>query len=239
MENTTQTNKIFRISDIQSIYLAITAIFLLTGFIYNYIYFSFFNIEVERYFTIQDYLASSLEKVYLIIITIPFAFISSHIARYFVLEKQKLLHHRILTAIISLIPVVTFVTGLILIQQYRQPLGYYLLSFAIFAGCDYLLFKIIFKGNRGSYLQYFYFNTFIFYLLIIVSTAVYERDLALYGPLHSFKRNHFHFTRDFNINQDSCIVLESNDNFFFFYDKQLKKTYIIPKDGISYIETHR
>lgn len=235
----TKMNKIFRIGDIQSIYFAIMAIFLLTGFIYNYTYFRFFNIEVEQYFTIQDYLASSLEKIYLIIIAIPFAFMSSYIARYFVLEKQKLLHHRILTSIISCVPVVTLVMGVIMIQRYNQPLGYYLLSFAIFAGCDYLLFKIIFKGDHGSYSLYFYFNTFIFYLLIIISTAVYERDSALNEPEHGFKKYHAHFTRDFNINQDTCVVLESNDNFFFFYDKQLDKTYVIPRDGICYIETYR
>ncbi len=83
MENMTKINKIFRLSHIQSIYFAILAIFLLTGFIYNYVYFKFFNIDVEHYFTIQDYLASSLEKLYLIVIAIPFAFISSYIARYF------------------------------------------------------------------------------------------------------------------------------------------------------------
>ena len=238
MVNTVKANRLIQISDIQSIYLAITAIFLLTGFVYNYVYFRFFNIEVERYFTIQDYLASSLEKVYLIIVAIPFAFVSSNIARYFVLEKKKTIHHRILTFLVSCGPMVIFATGIIMLNN-SHPMGYYLLSFSIFAGCDYLLYKMIFKGDHGSYFLYFYFNTFFFYLLIIISTATYQRDLAMSQPLHNLTKNHYHFARDFNINQDTCIVLESNDNFFFFYDKQLNKTYIIPKDGISYIETFK
>ncbi len=131
------------------------------------------------------------------------------------------------------------VMGVIMIQRFNQPLGYYLLSFAIFAGCDYLLFKIIFKDDNGSYSLYFYFNTFIFYLLIIISTAVYERDSALNKPMHDFKKHRIHFTRNINIDQDSSVILESTDLYFFLYDKNLDKTYVIPKDGISYIEAYR
>ncbi|MGA7828692.1 MAG: hypothetical protein WCA04_13580 [Geobacteraceae bacterium] len=113
------------------------------------------------------------------------------------------------------------------------------MSFAIFAGCDFILFKIIFKSDHGSYPIYFYLNIFIFYMLIIISTAVFERNTALNEPLHSLKKYRVHFTREFHINQKTCVVLEATDLYFLFYDKQLDKVYVIPKDGISYIETTR
>jgi hypothetical protein len=239
LEKEPKKDNTFKVGDFQNIYFALLAIFLLTGFIYNYVFFRFFDIDVEQFFTIQDYLASSIEKLYLIIVAIPFAIISSYIAKYFVTKRHDNLHRRILTYVITISPVITMIIAIVMIYNFNNPIGYYLLSFAIFTGCDYLLYKIIFKGDHGSYTIYFYLNTFIFYLLIIISTAVIERDSALNEPLHSLQKYRVHFTREFNINQNTCVVLAATDLYFLFYDKQLDKVYVIPKDGISYIETTR
>jgi hypothetical protein len=228
-----------RISDLQVFYLAIAAIFIFTGFIYNYFFFRLFHIKVEQFFTLQDYLNSSIEKVYLIIIALLFAMISSYLARYIMREKQKFRHHRYVVMLLYCIPVAIFITGMIMLIHYNRPSGYYLMSFAIYASGDFILFKIIFKGNHDSYSRYFYFTVFIFYVLLIISTVTYDRDYALHEPMHSLKNYRVHFVRDVNINPDNCIILEANSSYFFFYDESLNKAYVIPKDGISYIETNR
>jgi hypothetical protein len=80
---------------------------------------------------------------------------------------------------------------------------------------------------------------FIFYVLLIISTVIYDRHSVLYEPMYRLQNYQVHFVKDVNVNPDNCIILEANDNFFFFYDKSLDKAYVIPKDGISYIETTR
>ncbi len=91
--------------------------------------------------TLQDYLNSSIEKVYLIVIALLFATISSYLARRIMREKQKFRHRRLVRNVI--------------------------------------------------------------------------------------------------INTENCIILETNSSYFFFYDESLSKAYVIPKDGISYIEANR
>ncbi len=228
-----------KISDLQVFYLAVAAIFIFTGFIYNFFFFRLFHIKVEQFFTLQDYLNSSIEKVYLLIIALLFAMISSYLARYIMREKQKFRHHRYVVILLYCIPVAIFITGMIMLIQYNRPSGYYLMSFAIYASGDFVLFKIIFKGNHDSYSRYFYFTVFIFYILLIMSTVIHDRDAALHEPMHSLKNYRVHFVRDVNINPDNCIILEANSSYFFFYDESLSKAYVIPKDGISYIETNR
>ncbi len=235
----TKTAISFKVGDLQVFYLYITAIFILTGFVYNFFFFRFFGIRVENFFTLQDYLASSIEKIYLIIISIIFATISSHVARYIIRARKQLLAHRILTALLYSIPVLLAAGGMLLLLRYQAPSGYFLLSFAIFIAGDFFLFRIVFRGNHESYSRYFYFTVLIFYLLLIFSVVVYDRDTVLTEPMRSLSHYKVHFTRDIKVNEKDCIVLESNSNFFFFYDKKLNRAYVVPKDGISYIETSR
>jgi len=238
-DDRTKMRRMLKISDLQVFYLAIAAIFIFTGFIYNFFFFRLFNIKVEQFFTLQDYLSSSIEKVYLIIIAILFAMISSYVARYIMQEKQKIQHHRLVAVFLYCIPVVMFTAGMLMLIKYKEPSGYFLLSFAMYAGGDYVLFKKIFKGNHDSYSRYFYLTGFILYVLLIASTVVYNRDSVLHEPRHSLKNYQVHFVRDVSINPDNCIILEANSNYFFFYNESLNKAYVIPKDDISYIETNR
>ncbi len=227
----------FKLPDLHVLYLYLTAIFVLTGFVYNFLFFRFFGIRVENFFTLQDYLASSIEKIYLIIISILFATISSYIARYIIHEQKKLLSHWIIASLLYCIPVIMTTGGIIMLVDYKEPFGYFLLSFAIFIVGDFFLFKIVFRGDHDSYSRYFSFTVLVFYLLLILSVVVYDRDTVLTEPMHSLTHYKVHFTRSIKINESDCIVLEANSNFFFFYDKKLNRAYVVPKDGISYIET--
>jgi hypothetical protein len=232
-----KATKSLKLHDLQVFYLYVTAIFILTGFVYNFLFFRFFGIRVENFFTLQDYLASSIEKIYLIIISILFATISSHVARYIIREQNKFLSHRIIAALLYCIPAVMTAGGILMLVRYKEPSGYFLLSFAIFIAGDFFLFRIVFRGDHGSYSRYFYFTVLIFYLLLIFSAVIYERDYVLSEPMRSLTRYKVQFTRNIKINERDCIVLEANSSYFFFYDKKQNRAYVVPKDGISYIET--
>jgi hypothetical protein len=119
--------KMLNISDFQLFYVVIFATFIFTGFINNYFFFRLFHIKVEQFFSLQDYLASSIEKVYLIIIAILFAMLSSYLARYVMHKKQKFQHHRGIAALLFCMPVVIFITGILMVIKYGEPSGYFLL----------------------------------------------------------------------------------------------------------------
>jgi hypothetical protein len=234
-----KNRRLLKISDLQVFYLFIAAIFIFTGFIYNYFFFRLFHIKVEQFFNLQDYLNSSIEKVYLIIIALVFAMISSYFARYIMQEKQKFRHKRLIVMVLYCVPAAIFIAGLLILLRFNKPSGYFFMSFAIYASGDFVLFKALFKGNHDSYSRYFYFTVFIFYVLLIISTVIYNRDTVLHEPMHSLKNYKVHFVREVGINPDNCIILEANSSYFFFYNESMNKAYVIPKEDIAYIETNR
>ncbi len=238
-DGSTKKSRTLKISDLQVFYLVIAAVFIFTGFIYNFLFFRLFHINVEQFFTLQDYLNSSIEKIYLIIVALLFAMISSYLVRYLMRQKHKFRHHWFVISLLYCIPVAILITGIIMRFQFDKPSGYFLISFAMYAIGDFVFFKIVFKGNHDFYSRFFYFTVFIFYVLLIISTVVYDRDYVLREPVHSLKNYQVHFVRDVNINPDNCVILEANSNYFFFYNESLNKAYVVPKDDISYIETSR
>jgi hypothetical protein len=69
--------------------------------------------------------------------------------------------------------------------------------------------------------------------------VIHDRDSVLHKPMHSLKNYQVHFIRDVGIDPNNCIVLEANSNYYFFYNESLSRAYIIPKEGIAYIETSK
>lgn len=226
----------FRISELQTLYLSLTVIFLCTGFFYNFIFFRLFNIRAELFFTLQDYLASSIEKVYLIVIAILVASGGSHVIRYLLQGKKDILSHRLLIGSLYLIPLLLFATGSFVIVGFDNPHGYYFLSFVAYITCDYLLFKTIFKGNHESYSRFFILTVSLLYLLLIGSTIVIDRDAVYKEPLNELKRYRIHFSDKIHLNQAPLVLLEANSSYYFFYDKQTQQSIVMRKELIDYVE---
>ncbi|HTP66309.1 MAG TPA: hypothetical protein VMJ66_13035, partial [Geobacteraceae bacterium] len=83
-----------RINDIQAFYLVFTLLFLSTGFLYNFVFFSYFKVRVDLFFTLQDYLSTSIEKVYLVFVTVAIALSSNIVVKYLIREKNELATHK-------------------------------------------------------------------------------------------------------------------------------------------------
>jgi hypothetical protein len=110
---------------------------------------------------------------------------------------------------------------------------------AIYITCDYLLFKIIFKGSHDSYSRFFLLTVFILYVLLIGSTIVIDHDAVYKEPLNELKRYRIRFANDIHLNQAPLVLLEANSNYYFFYDKQTKRSVVMRKEMIEYVENLR
>ncbi len=238
-ENKPQKGFSLNVSDLQSFYLGFAAVFLCTGFFYNFIFFRLFGIRVEFFFTLQDYLASSIEKVYLIITAILVASSSSHVARYLLREKKRLLSHRLLQTALFAVPLFICALGIVFIVRLDNPVGYYLVSFAVYISCDYLLFRIVFKGNQESYSRFFLLTAFLLYLLLIGSAIVVDHDAIYKEPLYELKRYRVHFSDNIKLDQGPLVLLEANSNYYFFYDKKKQQALVLSRNMIEYIENFR
>jgi hypothetical protein len=231
LNNGNQRPLSFKISELQTLYLSFTVVFICTGFFYNFIFLRLFGIRAELFFSLQDYLASSIEKVYLIFIAILIASGGSHVIRYLLKEQKAVLGHRLFLALLYLFPLLLVTAGLSIIVKFDNPTGYYLLSFAIYISSDYLLFRLVFKGSHESYSRFFILTVFLLYLLLIGSTIINDRDAVYKEPLKELKRYRIRF--------DRSVDLEANGNYFFFYDKQLRRSVVLRKEMVDYIENLR
>jgi len=63
-------------------------------------------------------------KVYLIIIALVFAMISSYFARYIMQEKQKFRHHQLIVMVLYCTPVAIFIAGILILFHYNKPSEY-------------------------------------------------------------------------------------------------------------------
>jgi hypothetical protein len=235
-ENSAERTFSFRINELQTLYLSLTAIFLCTGVFYNIVFFRLFGIRAELFFTLQDYLASSIEKIYLIVVAILVASGGSHIIRYLLGVKKPLLRHRVFRGILYLFPVLLFTCGLLLVIKFGNPTGYYLLSFSLYISLDYLLFRTVFKGDRESYSRFFVLTVFLLYLLLIGSCILIDMDAVYKEPLNQLKHYRIGFDKSVHLDQAPLVLLEANSNYFFFYDKKQQRSVILRKELINYIE---
>ena len=235
-ESSTEGTFSFRINELQTLYLSLTAIFLCTGVFYNIVFFRLFGIRAELFFTLQDYLASSIEKIYLIVVAIMVASGGSHIIRYLLGAKKTLLRHRLFHGMLYLFPVFLFACGMLLVIKLGNPTGYYLLSFSLYISLDYLLFRTVFKGDRESYSRFFILTVFLLYLLLIGSSILIDMNAVYKEPLNQLKHYRIGFDKSVHLDQTPLVLLEANSNYFFFYDKQQRRAVILRKELIDYIE---
>lgn len=238
-DNHNQSRFYLDIKDIQSLYLGFVMIFICTGFFYNLIFLRLFGIKCELFFTLQDYLSSSIEKVYLIFIAVLVASVSSHVVRYLLREKKYLLYHRLLLGALYAFPFFILILDIVLLKKYDNPFGYYLLSLIIYIVIDYFLFRIIFKGNHESYAKFFFVTVFLLYLLILGSAIITDRNAIFKEPLNELKRYRIHFIDKVKLDQGPLVLLESNSSYYFFYNKQERRALIFQKNMIEYVENLR
>ena len=240
VENNSDRTFFFRINELQTLYLSVTTIFLCTGVFYNIIFFRLFGIRAEFFFALQDYLSSSVEKAYLIVIAIGVASGGSHVIRYLLREKNPSLCHRLFRKTLYLFPMILFACGLLLVIRFDIATGYYLLSLSVYVLVDYLLFHLVFKGNHESYSRFFILTVVLLYLLLIGSTIIIDRDAVYKEPLHDLKRYQIHFDRSIRLDQGPLILLEGNSSYFFFFDMEHRRSIVLRKEMIDYIENlHR
>ncbi|MDA8413610.1 MAG: hypothetical protein M0023_07450 [Desulfobacteraceae bacterium] len=172
----------------------------------------------------------------MIAIAIMVASGASHIIRYLLKEQKNILSHSMFRGFLYVFPLFLFAAGLFVIKKYDNPKGYYLLSFAIYITCDYLLFKIIFKGSHESYSRFFILTVFILYMLLIGSTIIIDKDAVYKEPLNELKHYKVKFSDNILLNQAPLVILEANSNFFFFYDTKDNRSVVMQREKVEYVE---
>lgn len=223
-----------------------SVLFICGGIFYIQFYLRFFfGIEVSKFFTLQDYLSTSVDKMFinLIAMVVSIVFLNAFLSKG---DSKKNTEHdkhnnRKNIVIAKIIIIVSFTIGLIIsiirIYMFKDPSGYYFLG-TVLAIVSLILVDKIFKQYFQKPRQIFrYFAVTTIFLSMLLIDAMVDSETIIRNDLKKIKNYKITFDENLNIDEASLVLLTSNSNYFFFYDKKDKKTYIIPAKLIVYIET--
>jgi len=229
-------------SHISFIFSISATIFLLTGYLYNRFYLGHFGIEVSHFFTISDYISSSIDKIYIACIASIigiFTYVGGMLSR--IKNEVKFSQYE---------------------SEYKASDSYIVI---LVVGISFLTVWSFYKGVPG---KFGLLSMLILFVLMgiyhrlpvekLIKNSIYVSIICvaiIYFCVHIFwdvtknieKTSHMKpenlnkYTFSFKKPGSNCfnklIFLSANSNYIFFYDKEKNKSYIMPKNEIAIIET--
>ena len=221
----------------------VSTVFFMAGFIYNKYFLGFFNVNVSRFFTISDYLATSVDKIF------PAA-ISALIGLFFYINgifngyrrviaeyqfEQKIKRHDgiIYASMIGWLILTTFAWFMDL------PNKHHLLSLSIFIAAMFLfqsipLHKYV-KDNADISIAII-FSVLLSFSLLMYEKVMDEREIVLSSDVAALKEYNFKFDGKVGFDDKATFLLAANSEYFIFCESKCNKTYIVPKNRIKAIE---
>lgn len=219
----------------------LSALFVVSGYLYDKYYLGAFGIDVSKYFTISDYLSTSVESIryagFSGFFATVFTFLGFHHGSrksYAQLEyergqKDYTLH------VFGLILIVN-----VIVSYFVDQLLFYsaLLMFAVVAALP--LSDIISRKYFKQPIPVLFFLVFValFFVRLYYSAArsVYQaQDETLISE--ATERYEYEFMDTIKLSDKNVVMLAANSNYYFFWDFKQETSIILPKDAIKKIIT--
>lgn len=224
-----------KLDEIKAFFQFYSVIFLCTGILYNYIYLGHFGLEVSKFFTLNDYLATSIDKIILNLLPIVGS------ALVVLSPKAKLRDNKPIRFQASemLLLMAFCAPGIIMIIKFHNPLGFYIIGLTAVSVIGYILSRTLLKGPKKMY-ELFYVTFILFFISGIWADAMSTIFHIEHDDISKTKNYSFFFEKNSNdnflLNENQLVLLAANTNYYFFYEKAEKKTIIIPIKKVVAIE---
>lgn len=213
----------------------ITVIFSLIGFFHAKYFYAEFGIDVANYFSLSDYLAVSVTKIYAVFITILgmsfWAFLGFYTGK-----KQKVnnidLNNVPNVASRRIREILIFIL-LILLTLF----AYLLDNEFFYYGVGWIIWIVAIEISDSLVKKYSISNTYYFlsigiltYIVIFIST--------LFADIHKFKNVTAQSSMIYldNNQSNSYTILGANSTYVFLYDRNQSKSFVYPTEKLEHIE---
>lgn len=224
-----------KIDEIKVLFYFYSVLFLCTGIFYNYLYLGHFGIETSKFFTLNDYLASSIDKI--IFNLLPLAFIVLSLF----LPNEKPTKDVIPAFKISefLILLLLCTPGIIMLVWFKNPSGFYIFGVNLVGVIVYIISRTFLRGE-SKYRELLYIMSLLFFISGIWAAAMVARFHVENDDISKARKYSFIFEAseydNMPIKDKSLFLLAGNSNYFFLYDKIDKITFIVPTNKITAIK---
>lgn len=232
------------------IFTVISIMFLLTGYIYNKYLLGYYNIEVSHFFSSGDYLSTCIDKFYISGMSVLWSLFGLIVGGYVGVSnaaQKKIFDHKknkvviiferledLAILLLILMVTVTVIANFYMNNIYRYNIIKTLILILITAIYAWMLLNKIIK-EKAIYLSVLLLGASIF--LVNISCELMN-DIEKINRLNisDLKKYEFVFDREIEKDHNSLILLSANSGYFFFYDREKKKSIVIPKGSVKYIE---
>ena len=227
-------------SNLATLITLFSSMFLVTGYIYNRFFLGAFDIDVSRYFTLTDYLASSIEGVRYAAVGACVGLVSVFMGYHHGSRKSyaQLEFERTKK---DYSPYIFAVGGAgWILTGYLKEIPY-MFETGVGMVAIFLIFEIGARATR----KYFKEATLALFALIFIGTfSVYlywsiahKIDHYRHEEIADIKTSTYRFTEDVGITDECLVLLASNSHYFFFRDMRDDISVIVPTEKIVSVRT--
>lgn len=224
-------------SEIVVLISAASSLFLISGYLYNYLLLGEFGVDVSKFFTLSDYISSSISRIgYTFSATVwgtIFFFLGDHsasrksIAQISYGHKGRRIHSLIIIATALIGTIVEYFQNIQLFYSFGYFTAIFLSMFLLPNMCQ----KYFKKPIPAQYILIFIFCFFAHLWASLGSTI----DEFRYEELHSINAYDVKLKDSLSLSTSDFVLIAANSGFFFFLD-QNRRLHILRKDQVEYLE---
>ncbi len=218
-------------------------LFFCLGFLYNWVYLGYFGIELQNFFTLNDYVSTSIGKIFITFTSFIFPLFYFFVINYFfpgepfnsdyISRSPKRIRFWQKYNVIQFIvfPVLIIIT--LYFKQFEIFINLlWIFSFLIIMK---ILIKYIYKFEKPDKL-FFISSIFIVFICILFANTSKDIYNVIKSDLTEIKKYEITLHDNTLIDENECILLSSNSQYYFFYDKNKNIPVILPSSEIKSIK---
>lgn len=219
----------------------ITPLFLLTGYLYNYFFWNNFGLDISKFFSVSDYISSSIDNIRYVIVSCLLPMISCYAGVF--TSSRKYIDEREASTVSLNLPEKLILTFAIL----GAPLGYYINNNDLLVVSIFLLIVIAFTHYLIPVLSTKLFKNPIeaSFLFLFILYFVSYLSFSIYSDIEDidnkqFYKNHKHEVTliEDNSEIEGYYFISANSSFYFFINKQ-KDLIIIPSYRVKSVRINK
>ena len=204
-----------------------SVLFFSSGYIYNRLFLGYFGINVNYYFSINDYLATCLDKIFDIIFILGFSLVLGQIwwSDEYLQDRTMMSKSRLLFEDLSTYMYFLSVPLCAIVSVYLDlPYKYFSLGLFLFVVILYFAFNfsVRFKEGKNVYLMITFVALYFIYLIFPIFD---DRHNILSNKKNISQK--VYFTDETSGVSSDLIFLSANSNWHFLYDKSKKKSVVV------------
>ncbi len=223
------------ITDVKTVFGVLSVLFFVNGYLYNRVFFGFFGIEVSKFFSISDYISTSIDKIYSIIIPLLISVVVNYFwwSSEYRESRRKMSKKRLAfeDAPFFLIIGTTFI-GAIFSLFFDLPAKHILRGFVLFLLFQYLISKVSYLFKNQFFYHTVFSYIFLFFIFIIFGALDDGEMIQKYYAENNTKYT-IELESSLKIDMQELYFLGANSKYSFFYNHKKEKSYAIPNKFIK------